>query len=84
MLVQGKKAVVFGVANEKSIAWAIAQELKKNGAQIALSYLNPALQKRVEPLAEQLGADFTFQCDLSNDAEIQAASKTVQEKMGQG
>ncbi len=82
MIVKGKKAVVFGVANERSIAWAIAQELKKNGAQVALSYLNPALQKRVDPLAKQLGADFTFQCDLSNDAEIQAAAKTVEEKWG--
>ena len=57
-LLKGKKALIFGVANERSIAWGIAQELKKHGAQIALSYVNDAIKKRVEPLAEKIGAEY--------------------------
>ncbi len=81
-MLTGKKAVIFGVANERSIAWGIVQELKKQNAQIALSYLNPALEKRVKPLAEEIGADFTFQCDLSNDQEVIDAARVVEEKWG--
>ncbi len=81
-MLTGKKAVIFGVANERSIAWGIVQELKKQNARIALSYLNPALEKRVKPLAEEIGADFTFQCDLSNDQEVIDAARVVEEKWG--
>ena len=70
MLVQGKKALIFGVANDKSIAYAIAKELKDNGAAIALSYAGEALKKRVEPIHEELGSDFLFQCDVSSDEAI--------------
>lgn len=66
-LLQNKKALIFGVANERSIAWGIAKEFKKQGAQVALSYANDALKKRVEPLAEELGAEFTFEMDVTND-----------------
>ena len=81
-MLTGKKAVIFGVANERSIAWGIVQELKKQNARIALRYLNPALEKRVKPLAEEIGADFTFQCDLSNDQEVIDAARVVEEKWG--
>jgi enoyl-[acyl-carrier protein] reductase I len=82
MLVQGKKALIFGVANDKSIAYAIAKELKDNGASIALSYAGEALKKRVEPIHEELGSDFLFQCDVSNDEAIAQSADIVREKWG--
>lgn len=82
MLVQGKKALIFGVANDKSIAYAIAKELKDNGASIALSYAGDALKKRVEPIHEELGSDFLFQCDVSSDEAIAQSAQIVREKWG--
>lgn len=82
MLVQGKKALIFGVANDKSIAYAIAKELKDNGASIALSYAGEALKKRVEPIHEELGSDFLFQCDVSSDEAIAQSADLVKEKWG--
>ena len=82
MLVQGKKALIFGVANDKSIAYAIAKELKDNGASIALSYAGEALKKRVEPIHEELGSDFLFQCDVADDAAIAQSAELVKEKWG--
>ena len=82
MLVQGKKALIFGVANDKSIAYAIAKELKDNGASIALSYAGEALKKRVEPIHEELGSDFLFQCDVASDEAIAESAAIVKEKWG--
>jgi len=82
MLVQGKKALIFGVANDKSIAYAIAKELKDNGASIALSYAGEALKKRVEPIHEELRGDFLFQCDVSSDEAIAESAEIVKEKWG--
>lgn len=66
-LLDGKRAVIFGVANDRSIAWGIAKQLKEQGASIALSYVNDAIKKRVEPLAEELGAEFIFEMDVTQD-----------------
>lgn len=77
MDLSGKRALIFGIANERSIAWAIAQNLKKSGAQVALSYANDALKKRVEPLAKELDADFTFEMDVTNDEHYQSLLSTV-------
>lgn len=82
MLVQGKKALIFGVANDKSIAYAIAKELKDSGASIALSYAGDALKKRVAPIHEELGSDFLFQCDVTDDAAIAQSAELVAEKWG--
>ena len=82
MLVQGKKALIFGVANDKSIAYAIAKELKDNGASIALSYAGEALKKRFEPIHEELGSEFMFQCDVASDAAIAESAEIVKEKWG--
>ncbi|MCL1939409.1 MAG: enoyl-ACP reductase [Desulfovibrionaceae bacterium] len=82
MLLQGKKAVIFGLANNKSIAYGIAKAFRDNGAEIALSWVGDALKKRVEPIAEELGAAFTFPCDATKDEDIAASAKTVQEKWG--
>lgn len=81
-LLTGKKALIFGVANDMSIAWGIAKSLKAQGAQVALSYLNENLQKRVQPLADEVGADFTFEMDVTNDAHYEAVKKIVTEKWG--
>ena len=83
MLLAGKKAVIFGVANNRSIAYGIARAFRDNGAQLALSWPNEPLRKRVDPIAEELGADFTFPCDVTLDAEVEAAAATVKEKWGE-
>ncbi len=82
ILVQGKKALIFGVANDKSIAYAIAKELKDNGASIALSYAGEALKKRVEPIHEELGGDFLFQCDVTDDQALTESADLVRDKWG--
>ncbi len=82
MLLEGKKALIFGVANNKSIAWGIAQAFKQAGASLAFNYLGDAIKKRVDPLAEEIGADFTFQCDVSSDEQIAESAKLVEEKWG--
>jgi enoyl-[acyl-carrier protein] reductase I len=69
-LLDGKKAVIFGVANEKSIAWAIAQAFKAEGAELALTYANDAVAKRVFPLAEGIGVSLVLPCDVTNDDDI--------------
>jgi len=77
-LLAGKKALIFGVANDYSLAWGMAQVLKQNGASVALSYLNEAIKKRVDPLAETLGADFTFEMDVSEDSHFERLPSVVQ------
>lgn len=81
-LLTGKKALVLGIANDMSIAWGITKALKAEGAQVALSYLNENLQKRVEPLAAEVGADFIFEMDVTVDEHYERIQKTVEEKWG--
>jgi len=81
-ILAGKKALILGVANERSIAWGIATEFKKHGASIALSYVNDAIKKRVEPLAEKLEADFTFEMDVTNDEHYERVQSIIKEKWG--
>lgn len=81
-VLEGKRALVFGVANDRSIAWGIARALKDNGASVALSYVNDAIKKRVEPLAEELGADFTFEMDVCNDEHYENVTKLIEKKWG--
>lgn len=81
-LLTGKKALILGVANDMSIAWGIAKALKAEGAQVALSYLNEGLQRRVDPLAVEVGADFTFEMDVTNDEHYPRLQKLVEEKWG--
>ncbi|HEX5181671.1 MAG TPA: enoyl-ACP reductase FabI [Allosphingosinicella sp.] len=64
-LMAGKRGLVMGLANDKSLAWGIAKKLGDEGAELAFSYQGDALKKRVGPLAEQLGSDFLFDCDVS-------------------
>lgn len=72
-LLSGKKAVIFGVANEKSIAWAIAETFKREGADLAMTYAGESFAKRVIPLAESIGAEIVIPCDVRSDEEIKAA-----------
>jgi enoyl-[acyl-carrier protein] reductase I len=81
-LLDGKKALIFGVANEKSIAWAIAEAFRREGASLAFVYNGDMLAKRVIPLAESIGADFVLPCDVRNDEEISAVFRDVAERWG--
>lgn len=82
MLLEGKRALIFGVANNKSIAYGIAKEFKAQGARLAFNFLGDALLKRVEPISEELGGDFIFQCDVTSDAEIAASVERVKKEWG--
>ena len=72
-LMKGKRGLIMGLANDKSLAWGIAKKLAEHGAELAFSYQGDALRKRVEPLAAQLGSDFTFDCDVSDMAALDDA-----------
>lgn len=69
-LLAGKKVLIFGIANKHSIAWSIAENFRQQGAEVGLSYAIPQLEKRVMPLAEQIGATFVEKCDVTSDEEI--------------
>ena len=69
-LMKGKKGLIMGVANERSIAWGISQKLAEAGAELAFTYLGDALKKRVVPLAEKLNSKFTFSCDVEKDVNL--------------
>jgi len=82
MLLEGKKALIFGVANAKSIAYGIAAAFRRHGARLAFNYVGEAIQKRVEPIAQELGGDFTFQCDVTDDGQIAQAADLARERWG--
>ncbi|MFC4352958.1 enoyl-ACP reductase FabI [Fodinicurvata halophila] len=71
-LMSGKRGLIMGVANDRSIAWGIAQALAAQGAELAFTYQGDALEKRVRPLAESLGSSLVMSCDVSDDASIDA------------
>jgi enoyl-[acyl-carrier protein] reductase I len=77
-LMAGKRGLIMGLANDKSLAWGIAKKLAEQGAELAFSYQGEALAKRVIPLAQQLGSDFTFECDVSDMASLDAAFATLE------
>jgi enoyl-[acyl-carrier protein] reductase I len=82
-LLSGKNALIFGLANDKSIAWGITQAFHREGAQIGISYAGEALEKRVKPLAAQVGADFVEQCDVSSDEQIAAVAEKAKARFGE-
>ena len=69
-LMKGKKGLIMGVANERSIAWGISQKLAEAGAELAFTYLGDALKKRVIPLAEKLNSKVTYSCDVEKKEDI--------------
>tara|TARA_Y100001958_G_C21148847_1_gene485533 strand:- start:224 stop:1009 length:786 start_codon:yes stop_codon:yes gene_type:complete len=82
-LMKGKKGLIMGVANERSIAWGISQKLAEAGAELAFTYLGDALKKRVIPLAEKLNSKVTFSCDVEKKEEIIKLFEDVKLKWGQ-
>ena len=82
-LMEGKKGLVMGVANERSIAWGIAQKLSESGAKLAFTYLGDALKKRVIPLAEKLNSNLTFSCDVEKKDEVIKLFEDIKSKWGQ-
>jgi enoyl-[acyl-carrier protein] reductase I len=81
-LMDGRVALVFGVANKNSIAWGITKRLHDEGATIGLSYAGEALKKRVFPLAAEIGCDFVEECDVTDDAQIDAIFEKAKARFG--
>jgi enoyl-[acyl-carrier protein] reductase I len=81
-LLAGKKGIILGVANDKSIAWAVAAAAKEEGATLGFNYLNEMMQKRVEPLAESLGAELIEPLDVSRDDQLDEFFSKVRKKWG--
>ncbi len=81
-LMQGKRGLIMGLANDKSIAWGIAKALADAGAELAFSYQGEALLKRVGPLAEQLGSDTVLPCDVSDMDTVDALFAELEKKWG--
>ena len=79
-IMHGKRGIVMGVANDRSIAWGIADAIAKQGAEIAFTYQGEALQKRVIPLAESVGSDIVIPCDVSSDEAIDITFNLLKEK----
>jgi enoyl-[acyl-carrier protein] reductase I len=79
-LMAGKRGLIMGLANDKSLAWGIARKLAEHGAQLAFSYQGDALRKRVEPLAAEVGSDFTFDCDVSDMAALDQGFATLKKR----
>jgi len=79
-LMAGKRGLIMGLANDKSLAWGIARKLAEQGAELAFSYQGEALAKRVIPLAAELGSDFTFECDVSQMESLDAAFAALKER----
>ena len=81
-LMDGKRGLVVGVANERSIAWGIAQALHRDGAELAFTYLNESLEKRVRPLAKSIGSNVVLPCDVGSDDDIKAIFQSLKEEWG--
>lgn len=82
-LLEGKKALIFGIANKNSIAWGIAQTLHEHGAELGFSYAIPQLEKRVMPLAEELGVGFVEMCDVTRDEDIEEVFQKIADHFGE-
>ncbi|QOJ13529.1 MAG: enoyl-ACP reductase [Planctomycetia bacterium] len=83
-LMSGKKGFVFGVANDHSLAWSIAQELHNHGAQLAFNHLpNPKMERRVRQLAEPIGSKVIVPCDVQDDEQVRSAFHQARETLGE-
>jgi len=81
-LLGGRKGLIMGVANDRSLAWGIARTAAAHGAELAFSYQGDALAKRVRPLAESLGSDFLVECDVTDGASIDALFAEIEKRWG--
>ncbi|RUM66537.1 MAG: enoyl-[acyl-carrier-protein] reductase FabI [Sulfurimonas sp.] len=82
MIMQGKKGLIVGLANNKSIAYGIAKACADQGAEIAYTYLNDALKKRVEPIARELGSETVYQLDVSDEADMSSLASKIADDFG--
>ncbi|MDD3020305.1 MAG: enoyl-ACP reductase FabI [Alphaproteobacteria bacterium] len=81
-LMTGKKGLIMGVANDRSIAWGIAKALHAQGAELAFTYQGDALEKRVRPLAEEVGSSIVVPCDVTDESSIDSTFKAIEDKWG--
>ncbi len=82
MLMQGKKGLIVGIANNRSIAYGIAKACKAQGAELAFTYLNEQLEKRVRPIADEFGSKAVYKLDVTNEEELTALTKNLEEDFG--
>ena len=81
-LMTGKRGLIMGLANDKSIAWGIAKAVAAEGAELAFSYQGDALLKRVQPLAESVGSSLMIPCDVGDEASLDALFARLEEEWG--
>src|SRR3546814_1669392 len=81
-LMAGKRGLIMGVANNRSIAWGIAKAVADQGAELAFTYQGEALEKRVRPLAASIGNDFLIECDVTDDAELDNTFAQIEKRWG--
>ncbi|KAA2214076.1 enoyl-ACP reductase FabI [Teichococcus oryzae] len=81
-LMAGKRGLIMGLANDKSIAWGIARAVAAQGAELAFTYQGEALEKRVRPLAASVGSDIVLPCDVADEASVDAAFATLEQRWG--
>ena len=81
-MIKGKKGLIIGIANDHSIAWGIAKQLHKNGAELAITYQNDTLLKRVKPLADKIKSDVLIECDVNNENHLQNTLNQIKNKFG--
>jgi len=81
-MLDGRKGIIFGLANDRSIAWGIARKLRAEGAELAFTYLNEVFEKRVRPLAESLCSELILGCDVAKDADIESVFTEIGERWG--
>ena len=82
-MIEGKKGIVIGIANDHSIAWGIAKQLNANGAQLAITYQNNTLLKRVKPLADKVKSDILVECDVNNEDHLQNTFTQIKKGFGE-
>ena len=81
-MLNNKKGLVFGIANNHSIAWGIAKQLSENGAEIAIGYQNEILLKRVKPLSEEINSKILIECDFNNYDSINKSVEIIKKEWG--
>ena len=81
-MIKGKKGIVIGIANDHSIAWGIAKQLHASGAELAITYQNNTLLKRVKPLADKVNSDILVECDVNNEDHLQNTLTQIKKRFG--
>ena len=81
-MIKGKKGIIIGIANDHSIAWGIAKQLHANGAELAITYQNNTLLKRVKPLADKVNSDILVECDVNNEDHLQNMLTQIKKRFG--